>query len=85
MRVHPRVHERHPEISDEDVRHAWEAYELRATRDRADREMRVGFDLRGRALEMVGVLQGGDWLVFHAMTPPSKKTLRETRMARRRG
>ena len=33
---------------------------------------------------MVGVLLAdGTWLVYHAMTPPSKKTLREIENARR--
>jgi hypothetical protein len=38
----------------------------------------VGFDGKGRLLEMVAVLgPDGIWLVYHAMTSPSKKTLKE--------
>ncbi len=38
----------------------------------------VGFDTNGRVLEMVGVAEEtGAIRIFHAMTPPSKKTLRE--------
>ena len=48
--------------------------------------MRTGYDLHGRYIEMVGVLLAdGAWLVYHAMTPPSKKTLMEIEDARRRG
>lgn len=48
--------------------------------------MRTGYDLHGRYIEMVGVLlSDGVWLVYHAMTPPSKKTLKEIEAARRRG
>jgi len=36
-------------------------------------------------LEMVTVHNRcGDWLVYHAMTPPSKKTLKELSIDRRR-
>ena len=49
-------------------------------------EMRTGYDPQGRYIEMVGVLLAdGAWLIYHAMTPPSKKTLREIENARRRG
>lgn len=57
-----------------------------AVRMPGEREMRTGYDLHGRYIEMVGVLlPDGTWLVYHAMTPPSKKTLREIENARRRG
>ena len=45
--------------------------------------MRVGFDLKAREIEMVGVLTADGWLVYHAMTPPSKKTMDE--MAKAKG
>lgn len=81
VQIHPRVHERHPELDDEDVEAAWENYCFAAVRIPGEREMRTGYDLRGRYVEMVGVLLAdGAWLVYHAMTPPSKKTLKESRM-----
>ena len=86
VQIHPRVHERHPELDDEDVEAAWENYCVAAVRIPGEREMRTGYDLRGRDVEMVGVLLAdGAWLVYHAMTPPSKKTLKEIENARRRG
>ena len=48
-------------------------------------EMRIGYDLRGRRIEMAGRLLEDGWLVYHAMTPPSKKTEREIAEAMRRG
>lgn len=82
-RVHPRVHDRHPEIDDADVICAWDGFAEGVVRDIGERELRVGFDSKGRELEMVGVLAGGGWLVYHAMTPPSNKTRAEIRKARR--
>ena len=84
MKVDPRVHGRHPELSDGDVRYAWEHFDVAATRVPGEREMRVGYDRRGRRIEMVGVLTTDGWLVYHAMTPPSKKTEREIERASRR-
>ena len=81
------VGERHPDLSDDDVRSAWEN-QYRATireTDSGRRHVAVGYDVRGREIEMVAVeLEGGDWLVFHAMTPPSEKTYGELGMGRRR-
>ena len=65
---------------------AWENYFFAADRVPGEREMRTGYDLRGRYIEIVGVLLAdGTWLVYHAMTPPSKKTQREIEEARKRG
>ena len=84
MQVHPRVRESHPEIGEDDVRRAWENPIACAVREVAERELRVGFDAKARLLEMVGVLCEGDWVVYHAMTPPSKKTVAELEKASRR-
>lgn len=82
--VHGRVMERHPEIAPDDIAHAWISRIASATRrtERADETVVVGFDARGRLLEMVAVeLEDGTPMVFHCMTPPSAKTLRETGLA----
>lgn len=44
----------------------------------------TGYDSKGRRLEMVGAMTRDGWLIYHAMTPPSKKTIREIEQARRR-
>ena len=78
MTVYSRIAQRHGEITPADVITAWENYVTRAVRVPAEREMRIGFDSCGRELEMTGVLlASGQWLVYHAMTPPSKKTKRK--------
>ena len=82
--VHPRVMERHPELSEDDVVAAWNAY-VRMTRREGDESylVAVGFDVRGRAIEMVAVETiDGDWYVYHALTPPTKEILRELGMMR---
>jgi len=59
---------------------------LLRSRSHARGARNTGYDPQGRYIEMVGVLLAdGAWLVYHAMTPPSKKTLREIENARRRG
>ena len=82
--VHPRVFERHPELSEDDIVTAWENCSIRAVRTVLEREVRLGFDCAGRELEMIGVMLGDGWLVYHAMTPPSKKMRNEIDGLRRR-
>lgn len=87
VHVHPRVTERHPELSEADVASAWRCQYRYAVRegDSGLRRVAVGLDPRGREVEMVAVeLDDGAWLVYHAMTPPSAKTYRELRMGGRR-
>ena len=68
---------RHGLIATE-VRLAWENYLIGAVRVPGELEVRVGVDPAGRLVEMVGsLLPGGEWLVYHAMTPPTKKVLNE--------
>jgi len=77
--IHPRVIERHPELSEDDVREAWNGY-VRMTRREGldDCYVAIGFDSSGRAIEMVAVETiEGAWYVYHAMTPPTSKLLRE--------
>ncbi|MFD0704343.1 hypothetical protein ACFQY8_01060 [Alloscardovia venturai] len=82
--VHSRVHRRHPELSDDDVRHAWwNSISTIARPDTTPRQyVSIGVDSSGRVVEMVAIRgKDGKWLIYHAMTPPSKKTLRETALS----
>jgi hypothetical protein len=85
--VHPRVHQRHPEITDNDVLDAWVHCIL--SRPRLDKDpneyLAVGVDANGRLIELAA-LRGADnvWIIFHAMTPPTKKTLKELGLSDRR-
>lgn len=79
--VHPRVAERHPDLSEADVLEAWAGCERWAPRLASNDGVAVGFDARGRFVEMVATRSpDGDWLIYHAMTPPSKKVLAEVRL-----
>jgi hypothetical protein len=83
--VHPRIAERHPEISEKDVLDAWKNFVRMQRRQhpKNDQVVAVGFDSRGRQLEMVATVQGIDSLVYHAVTPPTKSILEELNLARR--
>jgi len=83
--VDKRVHSRHPEIEDADVFSAWRNAISVVRRETSEKDFLVvvGTDMNGRLLELVAAQQeGGQLLVFHAMTPPSEKTLREVGLRR---
>lgn len=79
--VHPRIVERHPELTENDVREAWENY-VRMMMREEEQAIAVGFDARGRAIEMVAKCSGGDYLIYHALTPPTGNVMRELGMVR---
>lgn len=80
IQVHPRVFERHSELDEESVIAAWEGAVLSTPRigKEVDEYVAVGFDRNGRFIEMVGIRgELNDWLIYHAMTPPSDRTYSE--------
>ena len=84
--VHPRVQERHPEISEQDVLDAWVSC-IRAV-PRLDQNpneyIALGCDSKGRLLEMIALRgSGGILSVYHAKTPPTRKALIELGMIRK--
>lgn len=87
VRIASRVHKRHPELEDEDVFSAWKNAFVFIERTNAEMHesllVAVGFDKRNRMIEMVAVIEeNGTVFIFHAMTPPSKKTLHEAGILR---
>lgn len=85
--IHKRVNERQPELTDDDVRSAWEMQYRCVLRegDAGLRHVAVGLDPKGRELEVVAVeLEGGNWFVYHAMTLTGARTRDEFGMGRRR-
>jgi len=83
--AHPRVSKQHPELSDSDVASAWHnaicSYPL-LEKD-YDEYIVVGFDSKFRLIEIIAKRDlHGDWLIYHAMTPPSRKTMRKTGLDR---
>lgn len=83
--VHPRVRERHPEITDEDVRKAWANCVRSAVRHDTGDVVAVGIDERGRLVEIIARRVSVDALVvYHAFSPPTKKMLMELGLSKRR-
>lgn len=85
VRVHPRVMWRHPELAEEDVLSAWRNAFAFSRREipSDDQYAAVGVDANGRFIECVATrYTDGTFLIFHAMTPPSRKTLVEVGLRR---
>ena len=55
--IHSRIHNRHPELNESDVLHAWRNQYRMAIKftDSGLRYIAVGFDQNGRELEMVAI------------------------------
>jgi hypothetical protein len=82
--VHERVCRIHPELTSDDVLTAWKHIVCSFTRTWTDgREcVAVGVDSKGRLIEVVAVrIADGSFLIFHAMTPPTKKGTQRGRVA----
>lgn len=79
--VADRVHERHPELTADDVATAFRSVMVDAERARGT-WLAVGLDSHGRNVELLYKVVDGDVLIYHAMTPPTKKFLREIEQLR---
>lgn len=84
VQVLPRVHERHPDITEQQVRHAWSHIIKSRRRNMVfdpTQYMAIGTDQQGRALEMLAFIdaQRQEWVIYHAM-PASRKAMRELNM-----
>lgn len=82
-----RVTERHPDVSKEDARAAWQHCIANIPRIDADPDeyAAIGYDDRSRLLELVVLrTDAGDWLIIHAQTPPQERILRELGYGRRK-
>ena len=85
--VDDRIPLRHPEIQKPDVIYAWKNSVRSCPRleKNPDEYLAIGIDGKGRFLEMVGIRDSyGDWLVYHALTPPTDNALRELEMGRKK-
>jgi hypothetical protein len=85
--VDDRVASRHPDISEEDAVAAWA--NCINSRPRIDKDpneyLAIGVDGKGRLIELVVLRDAnGDWLIYHAMCPPTENAKRELRMKRRK-
>ena len=62
-----------------DIAHAWHYFVAKAYRGAPNEGewIAVGYDAKGRFVEMVGAERPFGTVVFHAMTPPTRNALRE--------
>lgn len=74
--IHPRIHERHPDIDENDVVVAWG--NSLASAPRLDKDPNEYATVGKRNAD-------GNWLIYHAMTPPTKKMRKELAKAWRCG
>ena len=81
--VHPRIAERHPEVSDADVTAAMRSM-IRYKQRASGEWVAIGTDSRNRLVELVYIYDENEdfFFVYHGMTPPSGKTLRELGLER---
>ena len=85
--IHKRVTQRHPNLTEKEIIFAWQtALEsaLRIDSPRFPECVKIGYGKSGQLIEMVGVQTEDGWLIYHAMTPPSRKTMTEIEKAKRR-
>jgi hypothetical protein len=68
-------------ISEEDVGYAWNSplrCRQRQSNDEPARWIAIGLLPNGESAELVAFQdENGDWNVYHAMTPPTKKFIKE--------
>lgn len=85
--IHPRVCERHPQLSDSDIELAWHNSYYEAIRPNSPNYpeyLWIGRDAKGRDIEMVGTLTEDGVLIYHANAPLSARTKREVGLSGRR-
>ena len=74
--VHPRIAQKHPQLSEEDIKVAFRNQFMCAQRPTGE-YVGVGMDGRCRLVELVYALERKRANVFHALTPPTNKVLLE--------
>lgn len=87
LRVHPRVMQRHPQLTEEDVEWAWSHSHYEALRPNSPNfpeYVWLGRDAKGREIEMAGTMTTEGWLIYHANTPVSKSIANEIAKNERR-
>lgn len=73
------------DLGSEEIEYTWRNFVVQQHRasPNEDKILAIGFDQMHRPVQMVARDQGDRVLIYHAMTPPSEKVLRELGMVRR--
>lgn len=73
-------------LSEEQIRYAWISFvrKQRRSAPNEDHVAAIGCDPGGVAIQMVGVVIAGGIMIYHAMTPPTRKLMAELGPQRRR-
>lgn len=80
--VHPRIHERHPSINEEDVLTVWRnAFDYAYRYEGKKIQIAAVGDCQGRVYELIAeVIDAETVLIYHAFTPPTRNFLKELGM-----
>lgn len=79
--IHPRIHRKHPELSDKDVEAAFNGI-IRHVHRASGECVGVGVDSRGRLIELVFRECEDGIVVYHALTPPTNNIMKTFKMIR---
>ena len=74
-------------LSEDDIRYAWDNYVRKQHRGSPNEgtAVAVGYDMRGRLIQIVAVDRPLGVLIYHAMTPPTRNVLFELGLLKGRG
>ncbi len=69
-------------LTEDEVCYAWENFVRRQSRatPRTDQIVAIGVTRQGKMVQMIGIMKPYGTLVYHALTPPTKKFLKELDM-----
>jgi hypothetical protein len=83
IEIHP--HALKHGLTESNIRYAWKNYVKRMYRQAPNQEQifAIGCDLAGRMIQMVAVDTLDSVIIYHAMTPPTEKMIRELGLSRR--
>lgn len=72
-------------LSKEQILYAWGNFVMRQNRSspNEDQIVVIGYDRTGRPLQIIAADKPFGLLIYHAMTPPTKKILRELGLLRK--
>ena len=79
--IHPRIHKKHPELSDDDIKTAFNSIFKHIHRTSGEC-VGIGMDSRQRLVELVFRECEDSIIVYHALTPPTANVMRVLGMLR---